>query len=391
MTVSDNRTRIVLAAGGTGGHMFPAYAVAEALIERGYRPVLVTDERGARYSAAAIEIERHLLPAANVSRGRISGVVNLIRASFAAARLFGKIRPSLVMGFGGYAALPALVAARLRNIPRCIHEQNAVLGRVNRAIGGSVQGIALSFEETRRLKPALKERAMVTGNPVRDEVTALYAVPYEAPVADGPLRLLVLGGSQGAKILSDVVPQALASLPDRLRRRISVTQQCRPETLDEVRRIYEDTGIKHDLAAFFSDMPDRLADAHLVIARSGASTISELEIAARPSILVPLKIATDDHQTANADGLVRAGGAWVLAEREFTSASLSEKLAELLDKPDELAAAADVARTLARPDAASRLADMVEGLLGGKAAHELTLPKRNGHSENSAALMAEAH
>lgn len=381
---------IVLAAGGTGGHMFPAYAVAEALRDRGYRPVLVTDERGARYAAPFGEMQQHQLPAANVSRGRVSGAINLVRATFAATALFGRVKPALVMGFGGYAALPALLAARLRGVPRCIHEQNAVLGRVNRAIGGSVQRIALSFDDTSRLKPALHERCVVTGNPVRHEIAALFGVPYGAPALNGPLNILVLGGSQGAKILSDVVPAAITGLPDDLRPRISVTQQCRPETLDQVQEHYAAAGVTHDLAAFYADMPQRLAAAHLVVARSGASTITELEIAGRPSVLVPLRIATDDHQTANAKGMATVGGAWVYAEAEFTPANLTAKLEELLRNPDALTNAAAAARSLARPDAAARIADMVDELVEEQGAGARTRDDGQNDADQGPAMMAEA-
>ncbi len=387
MTGRSSDTRIVLAAGGTGGHMFPAYAVAEALRGRGYKPVLATDERGARYAGPFGDMEQHQLPAANVARSRLTGVINLIRATLSAFRLFGIMKPALVMGFGGYAALPALLAARLRGVPRCVHEQNAVLGRVNRAIGGSVQRIALSFEETRLLKPSLADRTVVTGNPVRDEVTALYATPYLAPEDDGDVRILVLGGSQGAKILSDVIPDAIVALPKGLRARIHVTQQCRPETLDAVRATYEKSGVKHNLAAFFGDMAEQLVNTHLVIARAGASTISELEVAGRPSILVPLRIAMDDHQTANAAGLAAAGGAWVFPEDDFSAPVLSEKLTSLLNDSDALARASHAARSLARPDAAERLADMVEGLLDGRAVKAIQ-PTKGGDGAGVSARMS---
>jgi len=215
--------RIVLAAGGTGGHMFPALAVAEVLKRRGIEPVLVTDDRGERYAAPFGDIEKHILPAANVTRGKISGAVNLVRATSAARKLFADMRPVAVMGLGGYATLPALIAARLRGIPTCIHEQNAVLGRVNRLSAGFIDRIALSFADTQRLDPNHRARTVVTGNPVRAEVVALADTAYAPPAADGPVRLLVLGGSQGASVLSDVVPPALARLPEDIRARLQVT------------------------------------------------------------------------------------------------------------------------------------------------------------------------
>ena len=249
--------RIVLAAGGTGGHMFPALAVAEVLKRRGIEPVLVTDDRGERYAAPFGDIEKHILPAANVTRGKTS----------AARRLFADMRPVAVMGLGGYATLPALIAARLRRIPTCIHEQNAVLGRVNRLSAGFIDRIALSFADTQRLDPKHRARSVVTGNPVRAEVVALADAAYAPPVAAGPVRLLVLGGSQGASVLSDVVPPALALLPEDIRARLQVTQQCRPEDIDGVRDLYARKSIASDLAPFFTDVAARLVSCHLVIAR----------------------------------------------------------------------------------------------------------------------------
>ncbi|MBI1179757.1 MAG: UDP-N-acetylglucosamine--N-acetylmuramyl-(pentapeptide) pyrophosphoryl-undecaprenol N-acetylglucosamine transferase [Alphaproteobacteria bacterium] len=346
--------------------MFPALAVAEVLARRGLTPVLVTDERGDRYAAPFGEVEKHVLPAANVTRGKLSGGVNLARATVAAARLFGRTRPLAVMGFGGYATLPALIAARLRGIPTCVHEQNAVLGRVNRVAAGFIDRIALSFPDTSRLKPAHAARTTVTGNPVRAEVVEAVA-DYAAPVDGGPFRVLVLGGSQGASVLGEVVPAALAALPEVLRGRLAVTQQCRPEDLEKVRGTYAAAGIEAELAGFFADVALRLAQTHLVIARAGASTISELEVAGRPAVLVPLPGAMDDHQTANAAGLAATGGAWVMPQPAFTAGSLAERMRALMEGPEALVAAAAAARAQARPEAAERLADLVEGLVRDRA------------------------
>ncbi len=351
--------RIVLAAGGTGGHMFPALAVAEVLKRRGIEPVLVTDDRGERYAAPFGDIEKHILPAANVTRGKISGAVNLVRATLAARTLFADMRPVAVMGLGGYATLPALIAARLRGIPTCIHEQNAVLGRVNRLSAGFIDRIALSFADTQRLDPRHRAKSVVTGNPVRAEVVALADAAYAPPAADGPVRLLVLGGSQGASVLSDVVPPALACLPEDIRVRLQVTQQCRPEDIDGVRDLYARKSIANELAPFFTDVAARLVSCHLVIARAGASTISELEVTGRPSILVPLPGAMDDHQTANAASLAAAGGAWVIAQPGFTADEVSGRIEALVRDPDALSVASAAARGRARLDAAERIADLV--------------------------------
>ena len=371
--------RIVLAAGGTGGHMFPALAVAEVLRQRGIEPVLVTDDRGERYAAPFGDIEKHILPAANVTRGKISGAINLVRATSAARRLFADIRPVAVMGFGGYATLPALVAARLRGIPTCFHEQNAVLGRVNRLAAGFIDRIALSFPETQRLDPRYKGKATLTGNPVRAEIIALSDAEYAPLRSDGVIRLLILGGSQGASILSEVVPHALSRLSEASRARLQVTQQCRTEDLDQVRRLYADAAIACDLAPFFADVASRLALTHLVIARAGASTISELEVAGRPAILVPLPGAMDDHQTVNAAGLAAAGGAWVLSQDKFTPEAVAARIETLLAGPDALAAAASASRAQARPDAAERLADLVAELVRERSDKVIGATAANGN------------
>jgi UDP-N-acetylglucosamine--N-acetylmuramyl-(pentapeptide) pyrophosphoryl-undecaprenol N-acetylglucosamine transferase len=364
--MTQSPARIVLAAGGTGGHMFPALAVAEVLQARGLAPVLFTDDRGDRYAASFGDMEKHVLPAANVTRGKVTGGINLVRATLAASSLLGRVRPLAVMGFGGYATLPALLAARLRRVPACVHEQNAVLGRVNRVAAGFVDRIAVSFPDTQRMKPVHGAKTVTTGNPVRAEVIGLSESAYEPPAGDGPFRILVLGGSQGASVLSDVVPPALLRLPEDQRARLRVTQQCRSEDLERVRGLYAEAGIDADLAAFFPDVAERLASTHLVVARAGASTISELEVAGRPAVLVPLPGAMDDHQTANAAGLAAAGGAWVMPQTEFTPEALADRVEALMNGPEALAIAATATRAQARPDAASRLADLIADLVRDK-------------------------
>ena len=374
--------RIVLAAGGTGGHMFPALAVAEVLKRRGIEPVLVTDDRGERYSAGFQGMEKHVLPAANVTRGKISGAVNLVRATLAARALFADMRPVAVMGLGGYATLPALIAARLRGIPTCIHEQNAVLGRVNRLAARFIDRIALSFEFTQRLDRKHAAKVVVTGNPVRGEVIALAGTPYAAPEPGAPLRLLVLGGSQGASILSEVVPPAIVALPETVRARLAVTQQCRREDIEAVRALYAQAGIAAELAPFFPDVAARLVACDLVIARAGASTISELEVTGRPSILVPLPGAMDDHQTANAASLAGAGGAWLMAQPGFTAEALTRRIEALAEMPEALAAASSAARGRATLDAAERIADMALALanqrIEDRAARHPATPAEDG-------------
>jgi UDP-N-acetylglucosamine--N-acetylmuramyl-(pentapeptide) pyrophosphoryl-undecaprenol N-acetylglucosamine transferase len=277
-----------------------------------------------------------------------------------ALRLYETFRPSAVIGFGGYPALPALLAARKHGVPTLIHEQNAILGRVNRLAASRVDAIATSYPEVRRLPAKARHKVDFVGNPVRDEVVALREQPFPALDGDGIFRLLVTGGSQGATILSRVVPDGLALLPDHFRRRLQVTQQCRAEDIEEVRARYAALGIPAELATYMEDLPARLAWAHLVIARAGASTIAELTAAGRPAILIPLPSATDDHQTANAGEMAKAGGARMVAQSKFTPIELAKQMQKLGLEPGALANAAERAKRAGRPDAAKDLADLVE-------------------------------
>ena len=353
----------VLAAGGTGGHMMPAHALAEELIVRGHRVALVTDDRGARIPGLFDKVQVHILPA-----GRLTGnPLGWPRAAKAimtgramALRLYETFQPSAVVGFGGYPAFPALLAARRDRLPTAIHVQNAVLGRVNRLVAGKVDAIATSYAEVDRLPGNAKGKVHLVGNPVRDEVLELRERPYPPLDEDGIFRLLVTGGSQGASILSSVVPEGLALLPEHFRRRLQVTQQCRAEDIEEVRARYAALGIPADLATYLPDLPERLAWSHLVIARAGASTIAELTAAGRPGILIPLQGATDDHQTANAREMVKAGGARAIPQSRFTPVELAKQMQKLGLEPAALANAAARARSVGRPDAARALADLVE-------------------------------
>ena len=363
----DTKMRpIVIAAGGTGGHFFPAEALAAALIARGHRVVLFTDARsGGLRSAVFAQAETHILPGAGIAgRGLLRGakaIFSMAAVVLRARSLLSKLNAGAVVGFGGYPCVPPVLATRLlRQKPAVVlQEQNAVLGRANRFLSRCADRLALGFTAT-AFVPA-GTRTEVTGNPVRPGIAALADAGYAAP--DGTIRLLVLGGSLGARVFSDVVPAALLALPENLRARLSVTQQCRPEDLDRVRAAYAEAGIAAELAPFFSDVAERLQTAHLVIARAGASTVAELAVAGRPSILVPLPGANDDHQTGNARALADAGGAWVIPQPRFTPTALAEKLTELLNNPAALSAAAAGARTQARPNAAARLADLVEALM----------------------------
>jgi UDP-N-acetylglucosamine--N-acetylmuramyl-(pentapeptide) pyrophosphoryl-undecaprenol N-acetylglucosamine transferase len=353
----------VLAAGGTGGHMIPAHALAEELMRRGHRVALITDDRGARIPGLFSGVQVHILPAGRLSGGPLGwfrAMRNIVTGRSMALRLYETFRPSAAIGFGGYPALPALLAARADKIPTLIHEQNAVLGRVNRLMAGKVDAVATAYERVQRLPAKAAERVHLVGNPVRDEVLALREAPFPMLSEDGIFRLLVTGGSQGATILSDVVPEGLALLPEHFRRRLQVTQQCRAEDIDAVRARYAALGIPADLATYLPDMPERLSWAHLVIARAGASTIAELTAAGRPAILVPLPSATDDHQTYNAREMAKAGGARMIAQRNFTPIELAKQMQKLALDPDALVNAAARARAVGRPNAARDLADLVE-------------------------------
>lgn len=359
---------IVIAAGGTGGHFFPAEALAAELIARGHRIVLMTDARsGATKSAVFADQERHVLAGAGIAgRGVWRGVkaVTGLAAGVVQARgIMSAMQIGAVVGFGGYPCVaPVLGASFLSRRPAIVlHEQNAVLGRANRFLSGRVDRLALSFDGTARVPATVGDRAVVTGNPVRPAILSLANTPY-APPSDR-IRLLILGGSLGARVFSDVVPPALLALPADLRARLTVTQQCRAEDVERVRAAYAGAGIEADLSPFFPDVADRLAAAHLVIARAGASTVSELAVAARPSILVPLPGAIDDHQTANAGALAQVAAARVMPQPGFTSAALAAALTDLLNDPAQLAAMATAARIPARPDATACLADLVETLV----------------------------
>jgi len=359
---------ILLAAGGTGGHVFPAEALADVLIGRGYRLGLVTDRRGHAYGGTLGSLETYRIAAGGIAgRGLLSkvrAVAELGLGVIQARALLKRLRPAAVVGFGGYASVPTMVAATLLGIPTAIHEQNAVLGRANRLLAGRVRRIATSYATVSHLDPAWKGKVVHTGMPVRAPIAALRDAAYPLLEDSQTVRVLVLGGSQGARILSEIIPAALAALPESIRTRLSVAQQCRPEDLEAVRAAYAGTGIDATLDSFFADVPDRLRDAHLVIARSGASTVAELTALGRPAILVPYPHAIDDHQTANARAVDEAGGAWLMPQPAFTPDALAARLEALFTQPGTLARAAECARAAGRPDAAALLADLVAALPG---------------------------
>lgn len=355
---------LAIAAGGTGGHMFPAQALAEEMLARGWRVELTTDARGLRYAAGfPQQVGRVELKSSSVLQGgigaRVAAPAALLNGTLAAMGRFRRDPPAVVAGFGGYPAFPALAAARLRRIPSLIHEQNGVLGRVNRLFAGRVARVACGTWPV--TNPPAGARLVKLGNPVRRAVLEVRDRPYRAP-GEGPVPVLVFGGSQGASAFSRLVPAAIAALPEALRARLRVTQQVRQGEEQGVGEAYARAGVEAELAPFFDDIPARMADAALVIARAGASTVAELSVLGRPSILVPYPHAMDDHQTANARALADAGAALVAPEAGLTPEHLSGLIGRVLGQPEEAAAMAARAREAGNPTAARDLADLVAEL-----------------------------
>jgi len=358
----------VLAAGGTGGHMVPAHALAAELKSRGHGVLLITDDRGARFPGLFKDVPVHILPAGRLGGGPIGwlkAVGSVIRGRAEAKALYREHRPDAVVGFGGYPAFPSLLAASSMKIPTVLHEQNAVLGRVNRLLAGDAEAIGTAYETVERLKSRYQGKAVLVGNPVRTSVAKLGELPFPPFDESAPLKILVTGGSQGATVLGRVVPVGLGLLQPSLRRRLQVVQQCRPDDIERVRAQYADLGIPAELMTYIEDMPDKLADAHLVIGRAGASTIAELTAAGRPAILIPFAAATDDHQTANAREMTRAGGARTIQQESFTPEVLARQIEAMAADPHALNNAAARALSVGRPHAARDLADLVERVGNG--------------------------
>jgi UDP-N-acetylglucosamine--N-acetylmuramyl-(pentapeptide) pyrophosphoryl-undecaprenol N-acetylglucosamine transferase len=356
---------VVIAAGGTGGHLFPAAAFAEEMFRRGWRVMLMTDIRGRRYAQGFPAEHIDDVPAASLSPNPLTLVPSLFKISRginAAKRRFDQLSPALVAGFGGYPSFPALMAARARKLPIIIHEQNSVLGRVNRAMAASARIVACGFERLDRLPPQAADRKRVVGNPVRLPILAVRERPYPEAPPGGRLNLLIIGGSQGARVFGEIIPDAITLLPQELRARLDVVHQVREEQIADAKRVYERAKVNAEVAAFFTDMGLRLAAAHLVIARAGASTVTELQVAGRPAVLVPFAAAADDHQTANAEGLTSVGAADLFTELDFEPAALAALLERRFADPHGLAVRAAAARASAKPEAAKSLADLAESV-----------------------------
>jgi len=363
---------VVLAAGGTGGHVFPAEALAAELKVRGAGVVLFTDRRGDAVGGVLGGIETRRIRSAGVAgRGlaaRMHSTLELGLGLFQARSLLSRLAPRAVVGFGGYPSVPTMLAASFGGYHTLIHEQNAVLGRANRLLAGRVERIASSFEHPARLPAGADGKLIHTGMPVRPSFADIRSRPYTDIGTDGPIRLLVLGGSQGAQVFGEVVPEAVGRLDEGLRQRLVICQQCRPENLEQAKAVYRRLGVDADLARFFDDVPQRLAAAHLVIARAGASTVAEITAVGRPSILVPYPHAIDDHQSANALAVEEVDAAWVMAQPAFTPEALAERLRDLLTAPESLRETAERARAAGRPEAAARLAETVFDLIGSNGA-----------------------
>jgi UDP-N-acetylglucosamine--N-acetylmuramyl-(pentapeptide) pyrophosphoryl-undecaprenol N-acetylglucosamine transferase len=350
---------ILLAAGGTGGHLFPAEALATALAKRGVTVELATDHRAAHFKFPASAV--HLIPSATV-RGRnpisLARTATLLALGTAKAwSLLGRTRPNAVVGFGGYPTVPPILAASLRGIPTILHEQNGVMGRANRFLAPRVTAIATGFRTLTNLNRHWQRKITFTGNPLRPQVIAAAELPYTE--SNERLHLLVFGGSQGAHVMAEIVPAAVARLNAELRARLSVVQQARAEDLDAVRAAYARFGVASEIAPFFSDLPVRMGAAHLIVSRSGASTVAELSAIGRPAILVPLPHALDQDQFANAGILQESGGAIRIEQRDFTSERLAREITALLNNPARLARMAQAAKSGGSIDAAERLADLV--------------------------------
>lgn len=352
---------ILLCAGGTGGHLFPAESLAVVLQKRGVKIELATDQRMAQFKFPAEAV--HLITSATVRGRNPLALARTIAAlgfgTGQAIALLGRIQPAAVVGFGGYPTVPPLIAAALRRVPTVLHEQNGVMGRANRLLAPRVTAIATGFPSLKNLDASLRSKVTFTGNPVRPQVLEASAVPYAAPASGRAFNLLVFGGSQGARVMSEIVPAAIERIEPGLRARLNIVQQARGEDLDRVRAVYARLGVASTCESFFSDLPARMAAAHLVVSRSGASTVAELSAIGRPALLVPLPHALDQDQLANATVLDAAGGALTIEQRDFTPDRVGSEITRLAADPDRLSRMAAASKSCGTLDAAERLADLV--------------------------------
>lgn len=368
MRVSE-KPSIVVAAGGTGGHLFPAFALAEEMKRRGYEVDLITDMRGEHYQQNTPVRKVYPLPAATI-KGKnpiaiAKTLMTLNKGRSMAKEILQELQPKVVIGFGGYPSLSPLLAAQGLKIPTVVHEQNAVMGRANKLLAKSVSKIALSFEKTKYIDDSMLSRVEVVGNPVRDIVRQWGEQPYLARAHGEPFNLLIFGGSQGARYFSETLPDALAHLSPKKRENLRIVQQCREEDLKAVQKIYDDSGISANLSTFFDNLPEVMANAHLIIGRAGASTVAELAVMGRPSVLVPLPHSLDNDQLYNAKTLSDVGGAWLMEQDKLTPELLALGIFKVMDDPEQLAEAAKSAKQMGKPDAVIKFADVVQKLAIG--------------------------
>jgi len=370
MTQKLSKGLVVLAAGGTGGHLFPAQALGEELVRRGFVVHLMSDERVKDYGSRFPAADTHVISSATIVVAKPwtwpKSLWSLVKGYRKARVIFDQLKPDIVVGFGGYPSLPPLVAAHRADIANIIHEQNAVMGRANRLVSRWVSKIASSFPTIVNLDPALSVKVVLTGNPVRDLVLQSADQPYNAPNPRQMFRILVFGGSQGAKFFSDMMPEVFKALPDAITKRLSIVQQCRPEDIERVKVEYEKLGLNFELQAFFADMPKRIAKAHLVIGRAGATTIAELGVLGRPAVLVPLPGALDNDQLRNGESFTKRGGGWMMEQETIEAEQFAGFLTRLRYQEDELNAAAQAAKLQGQHGAARKLADLVEATINTK-------------------------
>jgi len=359
---------VLISAGGTGGHMTPAQALAADLLSRGYRVELVTDVRGATYAKMFEGIKLHVIRSGTLGAGvmgKVKGLANLALGIASAKRLISKLKPDLVVGFGGYPSFPLVHAAQKKKVKTIIHEQNAIIGKANAMLVDKATRIAISLPNAQGLDKDEQVRAVVTGNPVRPEIAALFVKPYPLLEQDGTIRIFVVGGSLGARVFSDVLPKAFAALSEDYRSRLKIIQQCRTEDLESVKKSYEESQIDATLAPFFDNVASELEQCHLVIARSGASTVAEVTTAGRPAIFVPYPHHKDQQQKMNADAVADVGGAWVMTESGFTVEALQARIEGFLQNPAVLFKAAEKAQSFGQPDAAKKLGNLATALISG--------------------------
>ena len=359
------KKKVILAAGGTGGHIFPAEALAEELILRGYKPILITDKRGILYKGIFEKLERYTISVGNFNSSnfflKLFGLYNIISGFFSVSVLLSRLRPEAAVGFGGYPSLPTMLAAVLLRTPTTIHEQNAVLGRVNRFLSKRVNSIALSYSQTHLVPSVAAKKCYFTGNPIRPLVRKNGST-YKLLEGNEEIIVVIFGGSQGSTVFSKVFPEAICSLPESFRKRLRIIQQCRVEDIQRVKKNYNNFSINSEISEFFEDLGSYVSSAHLVIARAGASSIAEIAALGRPSVLIPYARAKDDHQNLNANLLKNAGAAWVVDEKDLKSERIVKLLNQLFSNPSLLGSAASSAYDMDNPSASKNLADMVENL-----------------------------